>query len=322
MPKGLQRAAARLALGLAALLLPLLALEVAARLVVDPRPGNALRRMTPNPSNCLVRSELLGLELAPRCTGITSTEALKTNELGLRDSPVREDGARRILAIGDSCTYGWGVAQRHAYPQVLQTLLDRRFRPRRYRVINAGVPGFMSHHGLLYLQERGLALHPEIVIFGFGFNDFWRGGNVEAALAWNRRFLPLVRLDDSLIHHSSFWRWASLQRRRAFGEEEPQAMSLDDYRRNLTGIVELARAHGARVLMLVFAVQHPLWEERSRAALEQATALGVPALRYSGPTLDAVHPTKEGYAALAREILARLEAEGYLGNAAAARGPV
>ncbi len=311
----------RLALGLGALLLPLLALEIGARLVVDPRVGDYFRRATPNEANCLVRSELLGLELAPSCAGTTLTETITTNELGLRDASVGEDGARRILAIGDSCTYGWGVAQSDAYPQLLQTLLDRRFGARRYRVINAGVPGFTSYHGLLYLRERGLALRPEIVIFGFGFNDFWLGGNIEAALAWNRRALPLIRLDDFLVRHSRFWRWSRVQLHQAFGGEQPQRMSHEDYRRNVTGIVEQAQTHGARALMIVFAVQNPDWEPNSRAALELAATLGVPVIRYSGPThFDRVHPTKQGNAALAAEILERLAAEGYLTDAAA-RGP-
>ena len=151
--------------------------------------------------------------------GTTASEAIATNELGLRDSPVREDGARRILAIGDSCTYGWGLAQSDAFPQVLHTLLHRRFGAERYRVINAGVPGFTSHHGLLYLRERGLDLRPEIVIFSFGFNDFLFAGNIEGALAWNRRLLPLIRFDDFLVRQSSFWRWTRMQLQQKFGGE-------------------------------------------------------------------------------------------------------
>ena len=265
MPTSLKRVLPRLALVLGALLLPLLALEIVARHWLDPLAGEYLRRASPNEANCLVRSGLLGLELAPLCKGTTvSQETIETNELGLRDSPVREDGARRILAIGDSCTYGWGVAQSDAYPQRLQTLLQRRFGAERYRVINAGVPGFTSYHGLLYLRERGLALHPEIVIFGYGFNDFWLAGNIEEALAWNRRFLPLVRFGDFLVQHSSFWRWSRVKHQRVFGTEPPQRMSLEDYQRNVSGIVELAQAHGARVLMIVFAVQNPAWEPNGK----------------------------------------------------------
>ena len=317
MATSLKRASSRLALGLGALLLPLLALEIGARQWFDPRPGDDLRRMTPNETNCLARSELLGMELAPRCAGVTFTETIRTNELGLRDSPIREDGARRILAIGDSCTYGWGLAQEDAYPQVLQSLLDRQFGAERFRVINAGVPGFTSHHGLLYLRERGLALHPEIVIFGFGFNDFWRAGNIEAALESNRRFLPLIRFDDFLVRNSSFWRWLRVHNRRVFGREQPQRMSLEDYQRNITGIVEQAKAHGAHVLMIVFAVQNPAWEPHARDALALAATLGIPVIRYDRATSDRVHPTKEGNAALAVEIQERLAAEGYLGDATA-----
>ena len=317
MPTSLRRVSVRLAFGLGALVLLLLALEVGARRWLDPRPGDYLRRMIPNEANCLLRSGLLGLELAPSCSGATSSEVIQTNELGLRDAPVREDGARRILAIGDSCTYGWGLAQSDAFPQVLQSLLHRRFGADSYRVINAGVPGYTSHHGLLYLRERGLALRPEIVIFGFGFNDFLFAGNIERALAWNRRLLPVIRFDDFLVRHSSFWRWTRMQLQVAFGGDQPQRMSLEDYRRNMTGIVELAKANGARALMIVHSVKYPDWEPNSRAALDLAASLGIPVIRYSGPTIDRVHPTKQGNAALAAEILERLVAEGYLSDPAA-----
>src|SRR5262249_43379420 len=128
----------------------------------------------PSQSNCQQRSALLGQEFRPHCVADTMGKRFETNELGLRDRALDDDRAPRILAMGDSCTFGWSVEQDEAYPQVLQAMVDREAGAHRYRVVNAGVPGYTSYHGLLYLRDRGLALQPAVVVAGYGFNDIFR----------------------------------------------------------------------------------------------------------------------------------------------------
>ena len=133
------------------------------------------------------------MEFSPSCSRSTSDlflPSFRTNEQGLRDAPISNDGARRILSLGDSCTFGWRVPQAAAYPQQLQRLLDRRYGVGRFRAINAGFPGYTSLQGLAYLRERGLALKPEIVVIAFGFNDASHGQLEQDELLWTRRLLP------------------------------------------------------------------------------------------------------------------------------------
>jgi len=51
-----------------------------------------------------------------------------TNSLGLRDRELRPraPGVTRLLALGDSFTYGWGVAEEDAWPRVLEAELMRK----------------------------------------------------------------------------------------------------------------------------------------------------------------------------------------------------
>jgi lysophospholipase L1-like esterase len=237
-----------------------------------------------------------------------STEG--TNAFGLRDAEVLDDGRVRILAIGDSCTFGWGVEQREAYPQVLQTLLDGGAGPGGYRVINAGVPGYTSHHGLAYLQERGSALRPAVVIAGYGFNDIVPNGDVRDALAWQRRMLPLLRLDDALLDSSRLWRWLRWMTLRPPPPDLPLRSSAAQYEATLRAIVAQSRAQGAQPLLLSFlGAESP--QRGHMAALEAVSRdLGVPLITYEGPRLDVVHPTREGYAGLARQIAQRLHEAG------------
>src|SRR5437899_3545390 len=51
-----------------------------------------------------------------------------TNSLGLRDRELRPRvaGVTRLLALGDSFTYGWGDAVEYAWPRVLETEFTQR----------------------------------------------------------------------------------------------------------------------------------------------------------------------------------------------------
>lgn len=97
---------------------------------------------------------------------------LKTNSAGLRDvDEVSDDpNAFRILALGDSFTYGYYVHNEEAWPSRLEETLNQRLESR-FQVFNAGVPGFTIVDELDYLREKGMALHPDLVVIGFYTND-------------------------------------------------------------------------------------------------------------------------------------------------------
>ncbi len=100
-----------------------------------------------------------------------SPAMLTTNDLGLRNPPIRPKVGTRILCIGDSRTFGAGVEDAETYPAQLQAILDTQF-PGRFEVINAGVSGYSAPQGLRYLELRGKALAPDIVIACFGHNEW------------------------------------------------------------------------------------------------------------------------------------------------------
>jgi lysophospholipase L1-like esterase len=280
------------------------------------------------------------MEFVPNCSATWNDAALsgkaatrfRTNAIGLRDEEIADDGAVRILALGDSCTWGWQVPQDEAYPQDLQRLLDQRYGPHRYRVINAGIPGYTSYQGLIFLRDVGLELHPAIVIIGFGFNDASHLPNIEASLARQRALFRLIRIDDALLAHSTLWRWLRTQlgpaattvsdhlawfgpaSARAEPPTEPMVrVSPAQFVRNLTAIVDLCRTHGAKVLLLSFAGSPRPEQPYADAIGKVATAMNVPLVVYDGPRIDLIHPAREGYAALSATLLERLESVGDLG---------
>lgn len=93
------------------------------------------------------------------------------NRLGFRDRgfALKKEAGTRILAIGDSFTYGWGVAAEQSWPKVLESSL--RGHGYDVEVANLGQPGASP---LVYAQTAASAiplLKPDIVIVGVTQGD-------------------------------------------------------------------------------------------------------------------------------------------------------
>jgi lysophospholipase L1-like esterase len=97
---------------------------------------------------------------------------VQINSLGIRGPEVHDPkppGVWRVICLGDSCTFGAG----HPYPQILQTMLNERA-PGAFEVVNAGVIGYTSLHGLEWFERDLARLRPNVVTLYFGWNDMWR----------------------------------------------------------------------------------------------------------------------------------------------------
>jgi acyl-CoA thioesterase-1 len=84
---------------------------------------------------------------------------------------------RVIVALGDSLTAGYGIAQEAAWPALLESRLKAEGYG--YRVVNAGVSGDTTAGGLRRV-DWVLRARPEIVIVALGANDGLRGQSVAA----------------------------------------------------------------------------------------------------------------------------------------------
>jgi lysophospholipase L1-like esterase len=96
------------------------------------------------------------------------------NEQGLRGpaiSTLPAPGVHRVLALGDSATFGENLRVEEAFPALLERELTARS-GERYEVLNGGVEGYNTEAELAFLRQRGLALAPETIVVGFNLNDF------------------------------------------------------------------------------------------------------------------------------------------------------
>ncbi|MDV2504405.1 MAG: GDSL-type esterase/lipase family protein [bacterium] len=115
-----------------------------------------------------------------------------TNSMGLRDFeyPLKKTTkVYRILAIGDSFTWGWGVRAKDTYAKVLERLLDTHSRDgTRYEVINMAMPNTATLEEIEVIKE-GLKYQPDLVLIGFLAEDRWsQNGNdlYDNVVYWKR----------------------------------------------------------------------------------------------------------------------------------------
>ncbi len=103
---------------------------------------------------------------------------IHTDSLGLRtDIPgkiyaPKQPGEIRIAIVGDSITFGEGVADvQETYPAVLETLLAEQIGVP-VTVFNFGVSGYSVRDMAATLESRMLALTPDLVIMAMATQDF------------------------------------------------------------------------------------------------------------------------------------------------------
>ena len=120
------------------------------------------------------RNRKVVYELAPGLSVTFHGAPLTTNRKGFRDRDrptEKPEGTLRIVGIGDSVMFGWGVGDDASYLAQLEGLLNDDPSGRRWEAINMAVPGYNGVMEVEALKEKGLALQPDIVILGFCGND-------------------------------------------------------------------------------------------------------------------------------------------------------
>lgn len=101
-----------------------------------------------------------------------------------RQAPLPTDA--KVLAFGDSLTFGTGVLPEEGYPAVLQTLINRE-------VINAGVPGETTAEGLKRLPIWLNEYEPRLLVLCHGANDLLRSLGEEKAADNIRAMVRMAR---------------------------------------------------------------------------------------------------------------------------------
>jgi hypothetical protein len=99
---------------------------------------------------------------------------VKTNADGFRGTAVPLDKnpqSIRIVGIGDSNMFGWGVKEEETYLYILAELLNSNHSEFSWEIINTAVPGYNTVMEVETLKAKGLKYKPDIVIIHHCKND-------------------------------------------------------------------------------------------------------------------------------------------------------
>jgi hypothetical protein len=131
------------------------------------------RELLPSPE-LYVEDLDTGKRMRPGWQGDEFGAPVKINSKGLRNPEVdyaRPPGTYRILALGDSWTFGFRLEEPDSYPRQLERALEERARgrgdPRRFQVINAGVIGYSTDQEAAWLRAEGHRYQPDLVLLAY-----------------------------------------------------------------------------------------------------------------------------------------------------------
>ena len=269
------------------------------------------------------KSSIPGLdyEMKPHVHRSVNGMLVETNSLGARDReplPLGEDGVR-IVAVGDSLTFGTKVAGEEAWPNALERLLAP------CDVVNLGVSGYSARDEALVVREKALALAPRLVIVGYYLND----PETEPVQQLHQHFR-----EAEAWEHSSLLRWIAFRRRMRDQERlgggdvfrylHRDARSWQSVVRAFADVAAATSERGVPVLLVLLPTLRGFerWEDYPYAdlhaqAAEAGRAAGfavldvLPAWRASGLApaamrADEEHPNAAGHARIAAAILEAL----------------
>jgi len=156
------------------------------------------------------RDERLRYRLTPGFDMELDGRRYRVSSLGLRGAALAsqpEEGARRVVVLGDSFAFGLGVDEDETFSAQLEALLGER--GRRTEVANLGVPGYHSGQELAWLLRAGFALDPDLVLLLYYGND-----EIKEAFQYDPSFrvlygdaLPVPYPLKGLLARSAIYRW-------------------------------------------------------------------------------------------------------------------
>ena len=90
------------------------------------------------------------------------------NSKGLRDveRSYRPQGKPRVLMLGDSFAWGFGVERRERFTDVVSMMVGRAV-----EIVNTGVAGYGTDQELLYYESEGYKYGARLVVLAFTLND-------------------------------------------------------------------------------------------------------------------------------------------------------
>lgn len=174
--------------------------EIACRTIVDTgmhyhlemwKYAVSLKEVAPDPA--------IGHQHKPNSHARLMGADVTINALGMRDTELADDApeSARLLMLGDSITFGWGVPQSETVAARLEKMLSEQSGVS-VNVLNSGVGNYNTAMEVAWFERYGLALNPDAVVLNVFVNDAELTPRQEVVPWWDKVLYSRVILFGAL----------------------------------------------------------------------------------------------------------------------------
>lgn len=174
----------------------------------------------------------LSYELNPNINVVWQGANILTISFGVRDREFdfhKPDDTFRIVALGDSVTFGAGVDVNDTFLKILEIKLNKQNQNINYEVINGGVSAYNLMQKYIILESKLIKYNPDLVLINFVQDDYGPINVLKYSINGSEgnntlknkydlfslnmpRILPLPRkLNLFFLKHSAFYRFFNLK---------------------------------------------------------------------------------------------------------------
>lgn len=135
----------------------------------------------------------------------------------------------RIISLGDSKTFGWGLSDLETYSALLKKLLQNQVGNKlKIEVINAGVNAWSYAQMYVYLKDIGLRYRPDMVILADA--NLWSQFSEESSKEFREKMVRRVRLKNLLRRSAIYHFVIEVKLKKFYGKYRTKFIPLDPKR--------------------------------------------------------------------------------------------
>ncbi|MFC1853417.1 SGNH/GDSL hydrolase family protein [candidate division CSSED10-310 bacterium] len=188
----------------------------------------------------------------------SNSQGFRTKEFSKR----KGDHVLRAVALGDSSTFGWGVSSTQTFSHILEEKLNGALPDWDCEVLNLGLPGYTSVHGINLYDTLVASLAPDILIISFGANDprmlkysvkevlaqdkTWVG----ALKSFLRKFKLYGLTKKIILYFYNPFSSGKTDTPESERHLKKRAVSMAEYKQNLTYFIDSAREKGIAIIFI------------------------------------------------------------------------
>lgn len=199
----------------------------------------------------------------PNSSSVLMGVPVQINSKGLRDYEYAYEkpaGTYRILVLGDSITFGWGLTFEKTFSKRLEAMLRlRNNQTRKYvtiEVVNAGIGNYNTMQELAYLKREGIKYEPDEVLLAYYLNDPEKTQKEINAPLWIRKLI--TRAFFISTKNKIFAAFNARRRYNFYYKSLYSEKQWEGHQGTLLDLVKTTRDRGIRLTISIFPEFHDL----------------------------------------------------------------